>query len=201
VGDNFEHNGYIRYFDPADLGDRDELRERFGFQEGERVAVAAVGGTSVGASLLTRIVESFPAARDAMPDLRLVVVCGPRIDPASLPQVTGVVYLGYVHNLYEMLTAADVALVQGGLSTTMELVGAGTPFLYFPLTNHFEQNRHVAHRLERYGVPTWAKVAFAETGGEWLTDKLTRLFEAPPRYREVAGGGARRAAERLAALL
>ncbi|HET8985720.1 MAG TPA: alpha/beta fold hydrolase [Trueperaceae bacterium] len=201
VGDNFEHNGYIRYFDPAELGHRGEIRQRFGFQDGERVAVAAVGGTSVGASLLTRIVESFPAARDALPDLRLAVVCGPRIDPASLPQVAGVEYLGYVHNLYEMLTAADVALVQGGLSTTMELVGAGTPFLYFPLTNHFEQNRHVAHRLERYGVPTWAKVAFAKTGGDWLTDKLTRLLDAPPHYREVAPGGARRAAERLAALL
>ena len=201
VADNFEHNGYIRYFDPADLGERGALRARFGFGEGERVAVAAVGGTSVGASLLRRIVESFPAARDAMPDLRLVVVCGPRIDPASLPQVPGVEYLGYVHNLYEMLAAADAALVQGGLSTTMELVGAGTPFLSFPLTNHFEQNRHVAHRLERYGVPTWTKVSFAETGGDWLAEKLTRLLSAPPRYEDVSGGGARRAAERLAALL
>lgn len=201
VAENFDHNGYIRYFDPADLGSREELRARFGFGQDERVAVAAVGGTSVGSSLLGRIVESFPAARDALPDLRLVVVCGPRIDPLSLPQLTGVEYLGYVHNLYEMLAAADAALVQGGLSTTMELVGAGTPFLYFPLTNHFEQNRHVAHRLERYGVPTWARVAFAETGGEWLGEKLTRLLGEPPRYQQVAGGGARRAAEKLAALL
>ncbi len=83
----------------------------------------------------------------------------------------------------------------------MELVGAGTPFLSFPLTNHFEQNRHVAHRLERYGVPTWTKVSFAETGGDWLAEKLTRLLSAPPRYEDVSGGGARRAAERLAALL
>ena len=201
VADNFEHNGYIRYFDPADLGERGELRGRFGFEAGERVVVAAVGGTSVGASLLTRIVESFPAASDALPDLRLVVVCGPRIDQRSLPQVRGVEYLGYVHNLYEMLAAADAALVQGGLSTTMELVGSGTPFLYFPLTNHFEQNRHVAHRLQRYGVPTWARVSFAETGGDWLAEKLTRLLDAPTSYREVADGGARRAAERLAALL
>ncbi|MBX3143375.1 MAG: alpha/beta fold hydrolase [Trueperaceae bacterium] len=198
---HFELGGYVRYFDPADLGDRAERRKRFGFEEGERVAVAAVGGTSVGASLLRRIVESFPAAKEALPDLRLVVVCGPRIDPASLPRVDGVSYLGYVHNLYEMLAVADVAMVQGGLSTTMELVASGTPFLYFPLTNHFEQNRHVAHRLERYGVPSHARVKFAETGGDWLADKLTRLLSAPPRYLEVAGGGARRAAERLAALL
>ncbi len=53
-------------------------------------------------------------------------------------------YRDYVHNLYELLAAGDIALVQGGLSTTMELVAAGRPFLYFPLTGHFEQNRHVA---------------------------------------------------------
>ena len=34
----------------------------------------------------------------------------------------------------------------------MELAAARRPFLYFPLRNHFEQNRHVRHRLERYGA-------------------------------------------------
>ena len=34
----------------------------------------------------------------------------------------------------------------------MELTAAGTPFLYFPLKNHFEQNFHVAHRLANYGA-------------------------------------------------
>lgn len=201
VAENFEHNGYIRYFDPTDLGEKAALRERFGFGPGERVAVAAVGGTSVGAALLRRIVESYPVAREAVPDLRLVVVCGPRIDPASLPALPGVEYRGYVHNLYELLTAADVALVQGGLSTTMELVAAGTPFLYFPLTNHFEQNRHVAHRLERYGVPARARVPYPEAQPEILAARLAELLHAPPRYRSVADGGARRAAERIAALL
>jgi hypothetical protein len=40
-------------------------------------------------------------------------------------------------------------VVQGGLSTTMELVACRRPFLYFPLRNHFEQNVHVAHRPSR----------------------------------------------------
>ncbi len=26
------------------------------------------------------------------------------------------------------------------------------PLLHFPLKNHFEQNFHVAHRLDRYGA-------------------------------------------------
>ena len=35
------------------------------------------------------------------------------------------------------------AVVQGGLTTTMDLVAAGRPFLFLPLQGHFEQNVHV----------------------------------------------------------
>ena len=198
---HFDLNGYVRYFDPAHLGDRGDLRAGFGFSPGERVAVVAVGGTSVGASLLKRLASAFPAVREVVPDLRLVVVCGPRIDPASMPRVAGVEYRGYVHDLYRMLAAADAALVQGGLSTTMELVAARVPFLYFPLGLHFEQNRHVAHRLERYGVPSWARVTYADAEPELLADRISRLLASPPAYAPVEGGGARRAAERIAELL
>lgn len=199
--EHFELGGYVRYFDPADLGDRAELRASFGFRDDERVAVAAVGGTSVGAALLRRIAQAYPEVRSRLPDLRLVVVCGPRIDPGSMPRIEGVEYRGYVHDLYRMLAAADAALVQGGLSTTMELVAAGVPFLYFPLGLHFEQNRHVAHRLERYGVPAWARVTFREATPDELAERLSRLLQAPTAYREVEGGGAARVAERIAALL
>ena len=201
VAENFQFNGYIRYFDPECLGNRAQLRRRFGFRPKERVAVAAVGGTSVGTSLLRRIIDAYPAARESLPDLRLVVICGPRIDPDSLPRIDGVEYHGYVHNLYEMFAAADAALVQGGLSTTMELVASGKPFLYFPLALHFEQNRHVAHRLEQYGVPAWARLPYAEAVPELIAERLQRLLLAPPCYRPLEQGGARRAAERIAELL
>jgi len=198
---NYAFTGYIRYFDPNALGDRDALRARFGFRPDERVAVAAVGGTGVGAGLLHRIVEAFPCMHARLPGLRLVVVCGPRIDPAGMPRHPGLEYRGYVHDLHEMLAACDVALVQGGLSTTMELVAARRPFLYFPLTGHFEQNRHVAHRLENYGVPDWARVPLADATAETLTERLERALSAPVSYRAVEPNGAACAAERIAALL
>jgi UDP-N-acetylglucosamine:LPS N-acetylglucosamine transferase len=201
VAEHFDYNGYIRYFDPACLGERAALRERFGFRSDERVAVAAVGGTSVGSSLLRRIVHGYPVARESMPDLRLVVVCGPRISPADLPPMDGVEYHEYVHNLYEMFAAADAALVQGGLSTTMELVAADVPFLYFPLTLHFEQNRHVAHRLENYGVPAHARVPFADASPDLIAERLRGLLDVSPRFRPVESDGARHAAERIASLL
>jgi UDP-N-acetylglucosamine:LPS N-acetylglucosamine transferase len=78
------------------------------------------------------------------------VVAGPRIDPDSLPRHHGLEVLGYVHNLYRHLAACDLAVVQGGLTTAMELTANRRPFIYFPLAHHFEQNFHVRHRLERY---------------------------------------------------
>jgi predicted glycosyltransferase len=118
-----------------------------------------------------------------------------------LPRHEGIEYRAYVHQLYEMLAAIDVALVQGGLSTTMELVGAKRPFLYFPLQGHFEQNRHVPHRLANYGVPAEARVDYASASPEEIARRLARTVRDRPAYREIEGGGARRAAERLAALL
>lgn len=193
--------GYPRYFDPEMLPDRRQLREHYGFQPEEQVVVAAVGGTRAGVGLLRRIIESFPAAREAIPHLRFVVVRGPRINATDLPDVPGVEQLGYVDNLYQMLVAADAALVQGGLSTTMELVVGQKPFLYFPLVGHFEQNRYVAHRLERYGVPPSARIQYRETNAECIAGRLSTLLDNPPHYHAVEEGGARRAAEKIAELL
>ncbi len=197
---HYDFSGYIRYFDPSRF-DRTALRERFGFRPDERVALATVGGTSVGASLLRRVIAAYPCAKELAPDLRMIVVAGPRIDPASLPQHPGIEYRAYVHQLYEMLAAIDVALVQGGLSTTMELVGSQRPFLYFPLQGHFEQNRHVPQRLANYGVPDDARIDYPVASPEFIARRLVDALGSNPRYREIEPDGARWVAERLAALL
>jgi UDP:flavonoid glycosyltransferase YjiC (YdhE family) len=73
------------------------------------------------------------------------------VDPASLDAPAGVEVRGYVPDLDRVLAGCDVALVQGGLTTGMELVAARRPFVSFPLKRHFEQRIHVAHRLARHG--------------------------------------------------
>src|SRR5262249_20078504 len=87
---HYAFSGYVQSFDPRQYADRDALRTRLGFHPDEPVVVAAVGGTAVGRSLLQRIVDSYPAARRRVPDLRLIAVAGPRIDPDSLPRADGV---------------------------------------------------------------------------------------------------------------
>ncbi len=48
-----------------------------------------VGGSGVGEPLLRRVLDAVPAARRMVPDLRFLVVAGPRIDPESLPTRRG----------------------------------------------------------------------------------------------------------------
>ena len=83
----------------------------------------------MGEPLLRHIVASFDEARRLVPDLRMVVVAGPRIDPASFPERDGLEVRPYVHELRRHLAACDLAIVQGGLGTTMELAAAKRPFI------------------------------------------------------------------------
>jgi UDP:flavonoid glycosyltransferase YjiC (YdhE family) len=129
----------------------------------------------------------------------MIVVAGPRIDPATLPHDGGVESRGYVHRLYRELAACDVAIAHGGLSTTMELTAAGRPFLYFPLQGHFEQNRHVVHRLERHGAGR--RMDFAVDGPAQVAAAIEAELARPPAYRRVTQDGAVRAAGLIAELL
>jgi predicted glycosyltransferase len=191
--------GYVTGFDPDTLGDRQELRERLGWRPEERVVVVTVGGSGVGLALLRRVVASFPEAARRVDSLRMVAVAGPRIDPGALQAPAGVEVLGHVPDLYHHLAACDLAVVQGGLSTTMELVACRRPFLYFPLRNHFEQNVHVAHRLNRYRAGR--RMDYATATPESIADAITVEVGRPVDYRPVETTGAARAAALLAELL
>src|SRR5439155_210109 len=190
--EHFDFPGYILPFDPAAFADRDALRARLAFRADEKVVFAAVGGTGVGHHLLRRVVAAAPATRRLRPDARIIVVTGPRIDPASLPRAPGVEYRSFVPDLYAHLAACDLAVVQGGLSTCMELAATKRPFLYFPLRNHFEQNVHVPHRLGRYGPGTKSQVSINAwtAGGKNMSPaprRFTLMVDEPPELGGVDG--------------
>ncbi len=127
------------------------------------------------------------------------MVTGPRLDPAAFPAPAGVHVHGFLPDLDLHHAACDVAVVQGGLSTTMELTAAGRPFLYFPLRHHFEQQVHVRHRLERHGAGRAMDYDAADP--DTLADALVHELEHPRTYLPVAEGGAQRAAAMLAEVL
>jgi pimeloyl-ACP methyl ester carboxylesterase/UDP:flavonoid glycosyltransferase YjiC (YdhE family) len=190
---------YVVPFDPGAYRRPQALRRRLGYGTGYPLYVAAVGGTAVGRSLLELTAEAFALMRKEQPDARMVMVTGPRLDPASLPDVDGMEKRGYVDSLFEHLACADVAVVQGGLSTTMELTAARRPFIYFPLAHHWEQQHFVAHRLDRYGAGV--RMDYARTSPADLAAAMIEAGRSRPAYRPVRRGGADRAARMLAGVL
>lgn len=199
VRKNFAFSGYALPFDPAGMADTEALRRRHGYRLDEKLAIAAVGGTGVGAPLLRKIAEAFPYMKRQVPELRLVLVAGPRVPRDSLPQHEGLDVVPYVHKLFEHLACADLALVQGGLSTCMELVATRRPFLSFPLERHFEQCIHVQHRLRNYCAE--CAVRFRELTARELAERAVQTMHATVAYKPVETDGAARAARHILAVL
>jgi pimeloyl-ACP methyl ester carboxylesterase/predicted glycosyltransferase len=196
---NFDFTGYITGFDPADLGERTRLRAELGYGDDERVCIVTVGGSGVGEDLLRRVIAAYPQAKERVPELRMIVVAGPRIDSESLPSHPGLEVVPYVHNLYRNLAACDLAVVQGGLTTSMELTTQKRPFLYFPLRHHFEQNFHVRHRLERYGAGRC--MDYDDSPPQRIAAAIAEEIGRDVHYRDVETGGGANAARRIAELL
>jgi pimeloyl-ACP methyl ester carboxylesterase/predicted glycosyltransferase len=196
---HYDFTGYITGFDHVSLRDRAAVRRRLGQPIDVPLVVVTVGGSGVGMALLRKVVDAFPRMRKEVDDLRLLVVAGPRVDPGDLPRHDGVDIRGYVANLPEHLAACDAAIVQGGLTTAMELVATGTPFLYFPLGHHFEQQRHVRHRLDRHRAGRC--LDYAQTDPDDIAAALVEQLNAPRDYLPVPSDGAARAAALVADLL
>jgi pimeloyl-ACP methyl ester carboxylesterase len=197
--EHFRFSGYTFHFDPRALRDRAALRAKLGYRADERVILASVGGTRVGRSLLRKCAEAFTLIASQVPETRLVLVGGPRlteIEPAWGPRVE---VRDYVPDLFEHHAAADLAIVQGGLTTTMELAALRTPFLYFPLRNHFEQQLHVARRLDRLGAGV--RLDYDRTSPEALGAAMLEHLGKPVHSAEVPVDGTDRAARLIAALL
>jgi predicted glycosyltransferase len=198
--DNFDFAGYVTGFDPVPEAARAELRVELGYRPDERVCIVTVGGSGVGGWLLRQAIAAIPEAQRLVEGLRFVVVAGPRIDPESLPQREGVQYLGHLPGLHRHLAACDLAVVQGGLTTCMELTANRRPFIYVPLENHFEQQFHVTHRLDRYHAGRRMDATEAADPGA-LAEAIAATIDSPCDYRPVESKGAARAADLLADLL
>ena len=197
--EHYTFAGYVTGFDPSDLADRTTLRQELGYRDDEQVCIVTVGGSGVGGHLLRRVIEAFPEAKRRVPALRMVVVTGPRIDPGTLPRYEGLEVRAYVNQLYRHLAACDLAVVQGGLTTCMELTANRRPFLYFPLRHHFEQNFHVAHRLDRYRAGR--RMDYATSDPDAIAAAIAAELGRTVDYRPVETDGAARAANLIAQLV
>jgi predicted glycosyltransferase len=196
--EHFAFSGYVMGDRPGPE-ERRGLRRRLGYGDDEVVCIASVGGSGVGAPLLRRIIDSYDAASARVPGLSMHVVTGPRLDPASFPAPAGVHVHGFLPDLDLHHAVCDLAVVQGGLSTTMELTANQRPFLYFPLRHHFEQQVHVRHRLERHGAGRAMDYETADPDA--IADALVDELAREVAYVPVPSDGAAKAAQLIGELL
>jgi pimeloyl-ACP methyl ester carboxylesterase/UDP:flavonoid glycosyltransferase YjiC (YdhE family) len=197
--EHFRFSGYTYHFDPAEYRDRDRLRRELGYPDGQRVIIVSAGGTAVGENLLQRCARAFEMVTDQIPDTRMVLVAGPRLDPGGFPRHPRLDVRAYVPSLFKHHAAADLAVVQGGLTTTMELAAFRTPFLYFPLRHHFEQQFFVHRRLQRLGAGV--RMDYDRTSAEDLAAAILDHLGKPVHWKDAPRGGTERAARMLAGLL
>jgi UDP:flavonoid glycosyltransferase YjiC (YdhE family) len=129
----------------------------------------------------------------------MLLVAGPRLSPGELPQGPRLDVRPFVPQLFRHHAAAHLAIVQGGLTSTMELAAFHTPFLYFPLRNHWEQQFLVTRRLDRLGAGV--RMDYDRTSAEELGAAILDHLGKPVHYRDVPAGGTERAARMIANLL
>ena len=172
VRDHYDVVGHAITFQPEEYADRAALRRRLGFEDGPLV-VCSAGGTSIGRELLEMCAGAAAPLRAALPEVRVLLVCGPRIPVESVRAPQGVEVRGYVPRLYELFACCDVAVVQCGGTSTTELAALGTPFVYFPIEGHFEQET-IAARLARHGIGR--RMSLASTTPELLAQAVEHEF-------------------------
>jgi UDP-N-acetylglucosamine--N-acetylmuramyl-(pentapeptide) pyrophosphoryl-undecaprenol N-acetylglucosamine transferase len=182
IPDAGDNKGNIRHVGPSvrqASADRDTLRRRFGFDKS--TILVTIGGTDAGRYLIEKAVEAHNKLKM---DSELVVVSGPSL---QLPDSQAYRNLGFVDNLHELIYAADLVVSLAGRSTMDESIAYGTPGIFIPIKNHFEQEQGAARLGFKY-----EDIFRLE---ELIKEKLGR------RNNAMDTGGAARAAKIISALL
>jgi len=194
----YNFTGYVLPFDPSQYTDKTKIRTKLGYGP-QPLIICTIGGTSIGKELLELCAQAWPIIKQQIPDLQMVLVCGPRLatDKLKIPQ--GVQVKGYVPALYEHFAACDLAIVQGGGTTTIELTVLNKPFLYFPLAMHCEQQMHVAERIKRQNAGI--RMEYSKTTPETLADRVIAYLDKKRKYPPIPTDGAKNAAKIIANLL
>ncbi|MEX1996032.1 MAG: glycosyltransferase [Nitrosopumilaceae archaeon] len=112
---------------------REELRKRFSFNK--KTVVVSIGGTSAGQFLIEAVIEVFNKLKL---DAELVIVSGPSL---KIPD-DKIRDFGFVNNLHEIIYAADLIISLAGKSTIDESKAYGTPGIFIPIKDHFEQEEN-----------------------------------------------------------
>lgn len=193
----YSFTGYVFPFDVDQYSDTLEVRRKLGYGS-EPLIICSVGGTAIGRELLDLCGRAGMIAKESIPDLHMVLVTGPRLSPESIKLPADIEVKGFIPYLYKHFAACDLAIVQGGATSTLELAALRKPFLYFPIEGHCEQ-ANIARILKRRGAGTHLSLSQTTPGS--LAHKIVALLGKDVSYPDIPKNGARKAAQYLVELL
>ena len=179
--------GYIVRFDPGEYLDKQATKAKLGYGT-EPLIICATGGTCAGMEMLEKCGKAYTLLRKEIPTLRMICICGELYGrkPPELP--SGIELHGLIPNLYEHYAACDMAVVVGGMTTTIELTALRRPFIYFPLENQFDQQFYVSARLARLGAGI--KMRYFQTSPETLAQTIKANIAKEAGWKPISTSGA-----------
>jgi predicted glycosyltransferase len=190
--------GYVLPEDILEFRDKTKACQLLGYGNGPLV-LCSIGGTAAGKDLLGLCAAAYPIVKKRIPNLQMILVCGPRVAPDSIQAPEGVRVVGYMPNLYRHMGAADLCVVSGGGTITLELTALQKPFLYFPLEQHFEQEVDVANRCQRHRAGV--RMICSETTPETLSEAIFSNIGKTVDYASIPISGSKEAAKTIGELL
>lgn len=189
--------GYVFHFEISDYSDSRKVKKKLGYGS-EPLVIASIGGTAIGKEMLELCSRAFNIIKEKMYTFHTVIVTGPRLSADSLKIPDGIEIRGFVPNLYEHFAACDLAIVQGGATSTLELTALRRPFIYFPIEGHCEQ-AIVANNLSRRGAGL--RLDLAHTSPEVLAELIISKMGTKVSYPAIPSDGAFKAAQSILNLL
>ena len=134
--DNISHVGPI--VRNLSTSNRSELRKKFGMQR--QTVLVSIGGTAAGKYLIEMAIRAHKKLIMKM-DVDMIVAYGPSLYKNGIYE-SKCKPIGFVNNLHEYVYAADLIISLAGRSTMDESIVYGTPGIFIPVKNHFEQEEN-----------------------------------------------------------
>lgn len=142
IPDNGQDVDNISYVGPVvrnlSITDRALLRKKLGIEK--RTILVSIGGTSAGRYLIERALSAYKNLK-MKTDLDLLVALGPSLSKYENNN-TRYRNIGFVDNLHEYVCASDLVVSLAGRSTIDESLVYGTPGIFIPIKDHFEQEQN-----------------------------------------------------------
>ena len=143
-GDNRANLVYVGPIVREVKSDRMSLRNNLGFTR--KTILVCAGGTDAGRHLIQKSLEAYGNLKKRL-DVNLVLVPGPNLE---LNDSDDFYNLGFVDNLHEYIYASDLVISLAGRSTIDESKVYGTPGIFIPIKNHFEQEQNALRLGYKY---------------------------------------------------